>query len=157
MVVAFRMNVVSLWTTSTDYWMAIHNSSCCTTHGNGIVWKDVAGTVFICQVDNPGITKRIYKTIPSTNNQVDGTWKSILRIVLIGFVSKFENDPLISPSGKKELLKLYNDSNFFLSYFGYWYISNWPSQIFFWKTLFKPNLWLFSTFFGPFWDFYYPL
>ena len=29
--------------------------------------------------------------------------------------------------------------------------------IFFWKTLFKPNLWLFSTFFGPVWDFYNPI
>ena len=47
--------------------------------------------------------------------------------------------------------------NFFSSYFGYWYIPNWPRQTFFWKTLFKPNLWLFSTFFDPFWDFYYPL
>ena len=28
-----------------------------------------------------------------------------------------------------------------------------PQQNFFWKTRFKPNLWLFSTFSGPFWEF----
>ena len=28
---------------------------------------------------------------------------------------------------------------------------------FFQKTRFKPNLWLFSTFFGPFWHFYYQI